>query len=105
MLIVCRPRGCARATCIITTCTLTRSGEAEPLFDDAIVKHDVVPGQLTLHADSGGPMKAKANALLLADLGVIKSHSGPYTSNDNRLSESRFKTLKYRVLQKHGGSA
>jgi putative transposase len=30
------------------------------LFDDAIVKHNVAPGQLTLHADRGGPMKAKA---------------------------------------------
>jgi putative transposase len=33
------------------------------LFDDAIVKHNVAPGQLTLHADRGGPMKAKATAL------------------------------------------
>src|ERR1700732_2905923 len=31
----------------------------KPLFDDAIAKHDVPPGQLTLHADRGGPMKAK----------------------------------------------
>ncbi len=77
----------------------------KPLFDDAIVKHNVAPGQLTLHADRGGPMKAKATALLLADLGVTKSHSRPYTSNDNPFSESHFKTLKYRVLQKHGGSA
>jgi hypothetical protein len=30
---------------------------------------------LTLHADRGGPMKAKATAFLLADLGVTKSHS------------------------------
>src|ERR1035437_9056684 len=67
----------------------------KPLFDDAIVKHDVVPGQLTLHADRGGPMKAKATALLLADLGVTKSHSRPYTSNDHPFSESHFKTLKY----------
>jgi putative transposase len=77
----------------------------KPLFDDAVVKHDVAPGQLTLHADRGGPMKAKATALMLADLGVTKSHSRPYTSNDNPFSESHFKTLKYRVLQKHGGSA
>src|SRR5271167_394614 len=67
----------------------------KPLFDDAVVKHDVAPGQLTLHADRGGPMKAKATALLLADLGVTKSHSRPYTSNDNPFSESHFKTLKY----------
>jgi len=66
-----------------------------PLFNDAVEKHGVEPGQLTLHADRGGPMKAKATALLLADLGVTKSHSRPYTSNDNPFSESCFKTLKY----------
>jgi putative transposase len=35
-------------------------------------------------------------ACLLADLGVTKTHSRPYTSNDNPYSESNFKTLKYR---------
>jgi len=30
------------------------------------------------------------------DLGVTKTHSRPYTSNDNPFSESAFKTLKYR---------
>ena len=40
-------------------------------------------------------MKAKATALLLADLGVTKSHSRPHISNDNPFSESHFKTLKY----------
>ncbi len=67
----------------------------KPLFDDAVIKHDIMPGQLTLHADRGAPMKAKATALLLADLGVTKSHSRPHTSNDNPFSESHFKTLKY----------
>jgi putative transposase len=52
-----------------------------PLFDDAVTKHNVPPGQLTLHADPGGPMKAKATALLLADLGVTRSHNRPHTSN------------------------
>ena len=66
-----------------------------PLFDDAIEKHGVPPGQLTLHADRGGPMKAKATAFLLADLGVTRSHNRPHTSNDNPFSESHFKTLKY----------
>ncbi len=33
--------------------------------------------------DGVGPMKAKATALLLADLGVTKSHSRPYTSNES----------------------
>jgi len=65
------------------------------LFVDALEKHAVPPGQLTLHADRGGPMKAKTTALLLADLGVVKSHSRPHTSNDNPFSEAHFKTLKY----------
>jgi len=65
------------------------------LFQDAAAKHGVLPGQLTLHADRGPAMKAKATALLLADLGVTKSHSRPYTSNDNPFSESLFKTCKY----------
>ena len=67
----------------------------EPLFHETVAKHNVPPGQLTLHADRGGPMKAKATALLLSDLGVIKSHSRPHTSNDNPYSEAHFKTLKY----------
>ena len=67
----------------------------KPLFDDAIIKHDVTPGQLTLHADRGSPMKAKDTVFLLADLGVTRSHNRPHTSNDNPFSESNFKTLKY----------
>jgi len=47
-----------------------------------------------LHADRGGPMKAKTTALMLADLSVTKSHSRPHTSNDNPFSEAHFKTLK-----------
>jgi hypothetical protein len=34
--------------------------------------------------------------VLLADLGVTKSHSRPHCSNDNPYSESQFKTLKQR---------
>jgi transposase InsO family protein len=75
-----------------------------PLFDDAIAKHNVSPGQLTLHADRGGPMKVKATALLLADLGVTRSHNRPHTSNDNPFSESNLKTLKYQSrLPQHFG--
>ena len=32
----------------------------------------------------------------MADLGVTKSHSRPYVSDDNPFSEAHFKTLKYR---------
>ena len=41
-------------------------------------------------------MRSKQLAFLLADLGVTKTHSRPYTSNDNPYSESQFKTMKYR---------
>lgn len=65
------------------------------LFIDAVEKHGVPRHQLTLHADRGGPMKAKTTALMLVDLGVLKSHSRPHTSNDNPFSEAHFKTMKY----------
>lgn len=65
------------------------------LFHDVIARNAVPPGQLTLHADRGAPMKAKTTALMLADLGVARSHGRPHTSNDNPFSEAHFKTLKY----------
>ena len=52
--------------------------------------------ELTVHADRGTSMRSKMVAHLLADLGVTKTHSRPYTSNDNAFSESQFKTMKYR---------
>lgn len=51
--------------------------------------------QLTVHADRGSSMRSKSVAFLLADLGVTKTHSRPYTSTDNPYSEAQFKTLKY----------
>jgi transposase InsO family protein len=59
-------------------------------------RQGITPGQLTLHADRGSSMRAKTVALLLADLGVTKTHSRPYTSMDNPYSEALFKTAKYR---------
>jgi len=49
-----------------------------------------------LHADRGAPQRAKPVAFLLADLGITRTHSRPYTSSENPYSESNFKTLKYR---------
>jgi putative transposase len=37
-------------------------------------------------------MTAKPVAMLLADLGVTRSHSRPHVSNDNPYSEAQFKT-------------
>src|SRR3970282_2057407 len=59
-------------------------------------KQKIDKGHLTLHADRGSSMKSKPVALLLADLGVVKTHSRPQVSNDNPFSESQFKTMKYR---------
>ena len=68
---------------------------AERLIAETCAKHGILPGQLTLHADRGSAMRSKPVALLLADLGVIKTHSRPHVSNDNPFSEAQFKTLKY----------
>ena len=57
----------------------------------------MVPGQLTVHADRGSSMTSKPVALLLSDLGVVKTHSCPPVSDDNPYSEAHFKTLKYRL--------
>jgi len=69
---------------------------AEQLIAQAILQQGITPGQLTLHADRGSSMRSKPVAFLLADLGVTKTHSRPYTSTDNPYSEAHFKTLKYR---------
>ena len=72
------------------------AGLAQRLIKDTCEKQQIGTGQLTLHADRGSSMKSKPVALLLADLGVTKTHSRPYTSDDNPFSEAQFKTLKYR---------
>jgi putative transposase len=69
---------------------------AKKLIKTTLNKHDIAKDQLTLHADRGASMKSKKVAQLLADLGVIKTHSRPHTSDDNPYSEAQFKTLKYR---------
>ena len=68
---------------------------AKQLISDTLKKQKIEPHQLTIHSDRGASMKSKPVAFLMADLGVTKSHSRPYTSNDNPYSESQFKTLKY----------
>ncbi len=69
---------------------------AERLIADTVTKEGIEPGRLTIHADRGSSMASKPVALLLADLGIAKSHSRPHVSNDNPYSEAHFKTLKYR---------
>jgi putative transposase len=69
---------------------------AKKLIHESCDKQRIDRDQLTLHADRGSSMKSKAVALLLSDLGITKSHSRPYVSDDNPFSEAQFKTLKYR---------
>lgn len=69
---------------------------AEQLIGETCIKQNIQKGQLTIHADRGSSMKSKPVAFLMADMGITKTHSRPYTSDDNPFSEAQFKTLKYR---------
>jgi hypothetical protein len=69
---------------------------AERLIADTVAKQAIAPGRLTVHADRGSSMRSRPIALLLADLGISKSHSRPHVSDDSPYSEAQFKTLKYR---------
>jgi putative transposase len=72
------------------------AGVAQELIAQAIRQQGIQAGQLTIHADRGSAMRSRPVAFLLADLGVTKTHSRPYTSTDNPFSEAQFKTMKYR---------
>lgn len=69
---------------------------AQELIAATCVRQGILADQLTIHADRGSSMTSKPVALLMADLGVTKTHSRPHVSNDNPFSEAQFKTLKYR---------
>lgn len=68
---------------------------AEAFIAETCKSEQIAPDQLTIHADRGSPMTSKCVAHLLIDLGVAKTHSRPYVSDDNPFSEAQFKTLKY----------
>src|SRR5208337_4142823 len=69
---------------------------AKQFIEETVAKHQVPAGQLNIHADRGRVMTSKPVAFLMADLGVTKTHSRPYVSDDNPYSESHFRTMKYR---------
>ena len=69
---------------------------AGKLIQQTTLKQRIQPCQLTLHADRGASMTSHSVAQLLEHLGIAKTHSRPYTSDDNPFSESQFKTMKYR---------
>jgi transposase InsO family protein len=66
---------------------------AKDFLADAVARNGAEPH--TIHADRGGAMVSKPVSELLVDLGVLRSHSRPRTSNDNPYSEAQFKTMKY----------
>jgi transposase InsO family protein len=68
---------------------------AATLIEKASLCHNVQPGQLTLHADNGSPMKGATMLATLQRLGILPSFSRPSVSDDNPYSESLFRTLKY----------
>ena len=71
------------------------SALAMQLMDEASVRYRIEPGQLTLHQDRGSPMTANGFLGAMRALDITCSHSRPRVSNDNPVSESGFKTLKY----------
>ena len=93
-----RPRSCWPGT--PTSCGAGTSRScwgtlAERFIHETASRQGIVRDQLTIHADHRPAMTSKPGALLLADLGITKTHSRPHVSNDNPFSEAQFKTLKY----------
>jgi putative transposase len=82
---------------VVAWCVALREdGElAKELIADAVARHRVPPGQLTVHADRGSSMTSSPVVELYTFLGIARSHSRPHVSDDNPYSESQFKTLKY----------
>jgi len=70
------------------------SALARQLMNEAVDRHAIEKGRLTLHQDRGSPMIAHSFLDLIGELGVTASHSRPRVSNDNPFSESQFKTQK-----------
>ena len=69
---------------------------AADIVRDIARRENILPDQVVLHADNGGPMKGATLLATLQELGLMPSFSRPAVSNDNPYSESLFKTLKYR---------
>jgi putative transposase len=70
---------------------------AKALLQSIYEQEGIISGQLTIHSDNGGPMKAQTLLVLMQNLGIAYTRSRPSVSDDNPYSESLFKTLKYRA--------
>ena len=64
---------------------------AEQLLAATIRAEGVPAGRLTIHADRGSSMASKPVALLLADLGVTKTHSRPESATTTRTARASSK--------------
>ena len=71
------------------------SALSSQLIEQAYERYGIAPNSLTLHQDRGVPMTAHCYLDLLGELAITASHSRPRVSNDNAMSESQFKTMKY----------
>ncbi len=81
--------------------------------EDAVVAKDFLAGAVernlviphTLHADRGGSMTSKPVSEMLIDLGILRSHSRPRTSNDNPYSPGPVQDPQIRFPTSRTGSA
>ena len=69
---------------------------ADVPFHDVGASLEPAPGKFTVHSDRGPAMTSMSVALLMSDLGIIKTHSRPHVLNNNPFSESQSKTVKSR---------
>jgi len=67
---------------------------SKQIFAEAISRHRIPAGSITIHNDRGAPMTSNGFVGLLSELGAATSKSRPRVSNDNPFSESCFKTVK-----------
>ena len=67
------------------------------LIRETLIKEGIRFAQLTIHSDLGPAMRSQDVAQLLATLAATKYHIRPHVSDDKPISESPFKTLKYRL--------
>lgn len=74
---------------------------AREFINATCARQGISEHQLVIHCDRGAPMMSKTYTQLLADLGVRRSFSRPYQSNDNAFSEAQFKTMKYSAGYPH----
>src|SRR2546429_3343305 len=80
---------------------LTRESAAlaHKLIAATCTAQGITGGQLTIHADRGSSMTSKPVTFLLADLGVIQSHSRPHVSNRSEEHTSELQSRLHLVCR------